>query len=212
MVNNSSVMKHIFNYLLVLLILSACKVENKNKTDLLAASKESSNPKTEATIQQKDTVREKSAIGKSYKNYLNEIVEFRGYHGNGWHSISDQDDTDSEYSNYGLKSLDIYEENKEEGTSKYKADKYVVMVNNKVVIDYIDVEKIDIPKGYVLCDEVWLNNEIDREIFAYVRYDDSGEQFVTDIHKAFRADKETGKIFEIPLSKDMKVENADYGF
>ncbi|TPN85856.1 hypothetical protein [Aquimarina algicola] len=203
-------MKYFFKTIIFLFIVSSCKVETKKiantSENIISTSSEK-----EVVQQQKDTVRKKSAIGKSYNKYLHEIEEFKKFTSRGGWSVTDYQDDTSKYSGYILSTLDIFEENKEEGTSIRKGTKYVVMVNNKVVIDYIDVEKIDIPKDYFLSDEVWLNDEIDREIFAYVRYDDSGEQFVTDIYKAFRADKETGKIFEVP-SKGMKAENGDYGF
>lgn len=202
------IMKYIFRITLVLLIITSCKTKSKQQTNTLTISESNV---VERIIQKKDSAKFKTAIGKTYDKYLNEINEFKGYYSDGWHSISG-DNSDDRYSSYGLKTLDIYEENKEEGTREYKSDKYVVMLNSKTVVDYIDVSKINKPKDYVLCDEILLNNKIDRELFGYVKYDDSGNQFVKDFYKVFRADKETGKILEIPITENMKVENGDYGF
>lgn len=193
----------ISKYLLVLLILSACKVDNKNKTDLVADSKESSNPKTELTIQQKDTVREKSAIGKSYNKYLNEIEEFNNYDSSGGHSIVDsldENESNGEYSAYGLATLDIFELNEKEGTSINKGEKYIVMLNGKTVVDYIDVEYLSIYKDLVLYgDGVQLNGKIDKELFAFAPYNEDEEEIITEVYKVYRADKETGKIIEVSV-------------
>ncbi|MCF6298101.1 MAG: hypothetical protein L3J08_09005 [Flavobacteriaceae bacterium] len=116
-----------------------------------------------------------------------------------------------QYSNYSLSTVEIFEENKEEGTSVRKGIKYIVMTNNKKVIDYMDLQELHIPKKYLLHDEVWLNDKRDWELFAYAEQNDSGEQFIKDIYKVFRADKETDKIFEIS-KKAVKVQDLDYGF
>ena len=49
----------------------------------------------------------------------------------------------------------------------------------------------------------------DQEIIAIAQYDENAE-FLTKIYKAWRADRKTEKIIEIPV-EGIKVENMDYG-
>ena len=53
------------------------------------------------------------------------------------------------------------------------------------------------------------NDKIDEEIIAIAQYDENAE-FLTKIYKAWRADRKTEKIIEIPVD-GIKVENMDYG-
>ncbi|WP_103867605.1 hypothetical protein [Aquimarina sp. I32.4] len=48
----------------------------------------------------------------------------------------------------------------------------------------------------------------DEEIIAIAKYEE--EEFLTKILKAWRADRKTEKIIEIPV-KGIKVENMEYG-
>ncbi|TPN85857.1 hypothetical protein [Aquimarina algicola] len=186
-------MKHISKYLLIVLFLLACKIENKNKSSLIAETKE-------AITQQKDTIKIKSAIGKSYNQYLHEIEEFKKYDNHGSWSIYDNfGNENQDFKEYGLATLDIFERNRKEGTSIKKGIKFIVLLNSNIVIDYIDVEDLTISENLILySDGVQLNGKIDKELFAFAPYIEEDEEIITEVNKVYRADKETGKIFEIP--------------
>ncbi len=193
-------MKNTFLNIVLVILFVACKNASDKTVSKIVTHKE----KTTSVIhqQQKDTVKPKTAIGKTFENRLSELEEFKKYDDHGGHSIANNEDNEK-YINYGVRTLDDPKNHKE---------KIIIMINSDIIINYIEIDHSNIPKGsQYYIDGIKYKGKIDKELVAFAKsWDEDGdeEEIITEIYKVYRADKETGKIFEIPT--DGIMINADY--
>ncbi len=195
-------MKNTFLNIVLLILLVACKNASDKTVSKVVVPKTKEETTSTDHQQAKDTVKQKTAIGKTYNKWLNEIDEFKDNSDRGWHSIGDINNDGTLNSTYILRTVE----------DSNSIEKYIVLINNKTIIDYLEINHSNIPKGsQYYIDGIKYKGKIDKELVAFAKsWDEDGdeEEIITEIYKVYRADKETGKIFEIPT--DGIMINADY--
>jgi len=216
-------MKLIFVYIFIFLSISGCKTEKKEGTTLVTLEKKSTNVVNKKIIDsvkivetekkdplsnfQKPSISKDSLIGKIITGY-SQVIGFEEYNSGG--AIIEESFNGKEYSLSELQGKGdianyvIFEENTDfnENGGKFK------------VLDILDLTG----KEYELLSDkdkslyihfCYKDGENDQEIIAIAQYDEN-EEFLTTIYKAWRADRKTEKIIEIPID-GIKVENVGYG-
>ena len=192
-------------YTLLFILMINCKTETKQTI------KKSEN----LIVKASDTIKNKSKlniidkfIGKIYKS-IDDIDEFKQY-SVGFASIEDEFNSKT----YDLLTL----------SGKGDIEKFIIFRSslsdgdyrgNFKILDILDLTTEDNNKLLKDKDKnlfihfCYKNGKNDQEIIAIAEYDEYAE-FLTKIHKAWRADRKTEKIIEIPTA-GIKVENMDYG-
>ncbi|OED43148.1 hypothetical protein AB832_02710 [Flavobacteriaceae bacterium (ex Bugula neritina AB1)] len=195
-------MKFNLLYIVVFLFVISCKqeVQKSNKKESNIASIEVDTiGKTDKLSQEKNENTIRRFIGKSL-DVLKQSKEFRNY-SFGWGTIDSDENSDLNYSLGSFKgSGDI--------------DKYVVFLkrnNGNKILDILNLTKEKVLEEddknlyYHFC---YKDNKNDQEIIAIATYEE--EEFLTKILKAWRADRKTEKIIEIPID-GITVSNEEYG-
>ncbi|WP_148639304.1 hypothetical protein [Aquimarina longa] len=193
-------MKNTFLNIVLIILLIACKNTPDTTVSKVVTPKEKSTPVNHQ--QTKDTAKQKTAIEKTFDNKLSQLEEFKKYSDVGWHTIIDQTnekELNNKYSNFALHTLETIEKIRE-GVSRRKGVKYIVMVNGNKIVNYTEIDYTNIPKGsQYYIDGIQYKGKIDKELVAFAKsWDEDEEEIITEIYKVYRADKETGKILEIP--------------
>ena len=191
------IMKKNILYLFLSIALLSCKTENKTS---FAESKNDTIVKVTSLLQKDSTSNLKSQlIGRTYQD-INEIDGFENLNSGGstiGEAINNKSYTLTNVRGSGNKTKYIFLEENLENQKLFK------------ILDILDLKKEKLLKNnnlyYHFC---YKDGKQDEEIIAIAEYEE--EAFLTKIFKAWRADRKTEKIIEIP-TKGIKVENMDYG-
>ncbi len=194
-------MKNTIFYIVIILFLSACKVENKSpiKTVSKVANIDLIEKKTITKTKVNDTLK-KHFLGKKL-NYFKNTPPFSSLD---FGSVGIHTNPDNNI-NYSLGHFNLNSE-KVEYIVFFKRTK-----EGKVAIDILNLvmeKKLEIEKNRLNTFFCYKGRKNDQEIIAIAEYEE--KEFLTKILKAWRADRKTEKIIEIPVD-GIKVENIDYG-
>lgn len=205
-------MKTIAYYIILHFVIVGCKTEKKQTIHISR-----SNDTIEVNNTVKDTVVSKQInskdlkgklIGKTYSN-IYEISEFKDYYSPGGHGVG----STFRGKEYSIKIVHI-----KEGITSFVIFNEAFVSESDVVYKILDVLDLTKKEYYTILkdnDKIlysgfgYKDGKNDQEIIAIAQYDENAE-FLTKIYKAWRADRKTEKIIEIPVD-GIKVENMDYG-
>ncbi len=191
-------------YIIIFLSLVSCKnnkksssnIQMSNQYDSVIAEKEVKN-----TFSKQDSTKilKERLLGTIYSD-LKEIDEFKKFSSGGASIGNDFNNKKYTFSSIrGSNDIVKYVLFEENLGSKFK------------ILDLLDLTKEKLLKDedknlyYHFC---YMDNKNDQEIIAIAEYEE--KEFLTKILKAWRADRKTEKIIEIPVD-GIKVENIDHG-
>ncbi|KZS42306.1 hypothetical protein AWE51_02375 [Aquimarina aggregata] len=201
-----------FNSLCILffIFIIACKSEKKQTS--ISLEKESNTQviySANNTFIKNEELKgvEKDLIGRIYSD-IEDVNEFKNYYSPGGASVGEI------YNNkeYSINTVQI-----KEGLDSFVIFNEALVSESDVQYKILDTLNLTGKEYGLLSDKdkslyihfCYKDGENDQEIIAIAQYDEN-EEFLTTIYKAWRADRKTEKIIEIPID-GIKVENVGYG-